>query len=96
MSLVTWEVAKVDGAGNEVHRSGPKTEYLIYKETYFWVLAYPDFWTTFDDPHSRHSAFIINVKRHATDPHAVESLKAYAEVVHKRYLEHQKFLNWEQ
>jgi hypothetical protein len=50
MSLVTWELAKVDGAGNEVHRSGPKTEYLIYKETYFWVLAYPDFWTTFDDP----------------------------------------------
>jgi len=95
MDLIKWEEAKIDGAGNPVYRSGPKTEYLIYKETYFWVLAYPDFWTTFDDPHSRHSAFIINVKRHNSDPNAVSALKAYAEVVHKRYLEHQKFLNWE-
>jgi hypothetical protein len=93
MSLVTW-TEKKDGE-NITYTSGPKTEYIIFKEKYFWVLAYPDFWTTFNDPHSRHSAFIINVKRYETDPFAVESLKAYAEAVHKIYLEHQKFLNWE-
>lgn len=79
--LIEWSETK-DGAGNSIWKSGPKTEYLIYMDTYFWILTYVDFWTVSDD------AFITNIKRHHSDPWAVNELKKFAEAVHVKYLEH--------
>jgi len=79
---IKWSEKK-DGTGEIVYR-GIDTEYIIHKETYFWVLTYADFWTLDDN------SFFVNVKRHHNDTFAVIELMQYAEKVHVKYLEHKE------
>lgn len=89
--MIEWK-EKTDANGNTIYSSGPKTEYLIFKETdgcLFWILTYPDFWTVGPD------AFLVNVKKTGPENFAVSALKKYAEEVHQKYIDYRKFQNWE-
>ena len=80
--IIEWDDSKKDHTGESIWKSGPKTEYLIVKDNRFWILSYVDFWTLPDH------AFIVNIKKHESDPWAVHELKEFAEIVHTQYLAH--------
>jgi len=79
---IKWSEKK-DGSGEIVYR-GINTEYIIHKETYFWVLTYVDLWTIEDN------GFFVDIKKHHSDPFAVNELMKFAEKLQIKYLEHKE------